>query len=87
MELTANYKSGNFAAYGNLARTVSLAKDVVSGQFNFSQDELNYISNHWVHTDHDQLYTASGGVSYNFAGNEVHCRRHLRDRLTKRIRQ
>jgi outer membrane receptor protein involved in Fe transport len=68
VELTSSYKSGNFAAYGNLARTVSLAKDVVSGQFNFAQDELNYITNHWVHTDHDQLYTASGGVSYTWMG-------------------
>ena len=66
VELTTNYKSGNFGAYGNLARTVSMAKQVVSGQFNFGQDELNYIANHWVHTDHDQLYTASGGVSYTW---------------------
>lgn len=64
VELTANYKSGNFAAYGNLACTESLAKDVVSSQFNFGQDELDYIAHNWVHTDHDQLYTASGGVSY-----------------------
>ena len=35
VELTGNYRSGNFAAYGNLASTVSLAKEVVSGQFNF----------------------------------------------------
>jgi outer membrane receptor protein involved in Fe transport len=68
VELTANYRSGNFGAYGNLARTVSLAKTVVSGQFNFGQDELNYITNHWVHTDHDQLYTASGGISYRWLG-------------------
>ena len=70
MELTANYKSGNFAAYGNLARTVSLAKEVISGQFNFEPDELAYIANHWVHTDHDQLYTASGGVSYIWRGTK-----------------
>jgi outer membrane receptor protein involved in Fe transport len=64
VELTGNYKSGNFAAYSNLAITTSLAKDVVSSQFNFSQEELNYIATHWIHTDHDELYTASGGVSY-----------------------
>ncbi|MGD0232099.1 MAG: TonB-dependent receptor, partial [Syntrophorhabdales bacterium] len=23
-------------------------------------------ANHWVHTDHDQLYTASGGISYKW---------------------
>jgi len=70
VELTGNYKSGNFAAYGNLAITTSLAKDVVSGQFNFDQDELNYIATHWIHTDHDQLYTASGGVSYVWKGTK-----------------
>jgi outer membrane receptor protein involved in Fe transport len=68
VELTTNYRSGNFTAYGNLARTVSLAKTVVSGQFNFAQDELDYITHHWIHTDHDQLYTASGGISYRWLG-------------------
>jgi len=68
VELTANYRSGNFAAYGNLAWTVSMAKEVVSGQFNFSQAELDYIANNWVHTDHDQTYTASGGISYLWLG-------------------
>jgi outer membrane receptor protein involved in Fe transport len=68
VELTGNYRSGNFAAYGNLANTVSLAKDVESGQFNFPQDELNFIANNWVHTDHDQTYTASAGISYLWLG-------------------
>jgi len=63
VELTGNYHSGNFSAYANLARTVSIAKNVVSAQFNFDPDELTYIANNWVHTDHDQLYTASGGIS------------------------
>ena len=40
VEMTGNYHSGNFAAYGNLAVTQSLGKDVVSGQFNFTQAEL-----------------------------------------------
>ena len=68
VELTANYKSDNLAAYANLARTVSLAKQVTSGQFNFAQDELDYIANNWVHTDHDQTYTASAGISYAWSG-------------------
>ena len=68
VELTANYHSGNLAAYANLARTVSMAKEVVSGQFNFGQDELDYIANNWVHTDHDQTYTASAGISYLWLG-------------------
>lgn len=64
LELTANYKSDNLTAYANLAHTVSLARTVNSAQFNFAQDELDYIANNWVHTDHDQKYTASAGVSY-----------------------
>jgi outer membrane receptor protein involved in Fe transport len=66
LETTVNYKLGNFSTYGNLAVTESLGKDVVSGQFNFTQAELDYIANNWIHCDHDQWYTASGGVSYNW---------------------
>jgi len=68
VELTGNYRLGNFAAYANFARTVSMAKEVVSGQFNFPQDELDYIANNWIHTDHDQTYTASAGISYLWSG-------------------
>jgi len=68
VELTGNYRQGDFTAYANLARTVSLAKNVESGQFEFTQADLNYIANNWVHTDHDQLYTFSGGISYRLWG-------------------
>jgi outer membrane receptor protein involved in Fe transport len=68
VELTANYKSDNLAAYVNLARTVSRAKEVTSAQFNFGQDELDYIANNWVHVDHEQALTASAGVSYSWSG-------------------
>ena len=39
-------------------------KGVASGQFLFSQDDLNYIRNHWVYLDHDQRITGSFGLSY-----------------------
>ena len=68
LELTANYKTGDLAAYANLARTVSLARQINSAQFNFSQAELDYIANNWIHTDHDQAYTASAGVSNVWSG-------------------
>jgi len=68
VELTGSYRSGNFAAYGNFARTVSMARTVESEQWNFTQLELDFIANHWIHTDHDQLYTGSGGVSYTWWG-------------------
>lgn len=67
VELTSNYKSDNLNAYANLARTTSLAKDITSAQFNFGQQELDYIASHWVHTDHDQTYTASAGASYTWS--------------------
>jgi len=68
VELTANYKTDNLTAYANLAHTVSLARTVTSAQFNFAQDELDTIANNWVHTDHDQTYTASAGVSSAWSG-------------------
>ena len=66
VETTLNYKAGNFASYGNLAITESLGKDVVSGQYNFTHAELDYIASNWIHCDHDQWFTASGGVSYRW---------------------
>lgn len=68
VELSGNYRAGNVSVYANLARTVSLAKQVNSAQFNFAPDELTYIADHWVHTDHDQTYTASAGASYQWSG-------------------
>lgn len=71
VELSASYKHDNLSAYANLARTTNLAKEVSSAQFNFAQDELDYIATHWIHTDHDQTYTASAGVSYLWMGNQL----------------
>lgn len=68
LELSNSYHRGDFSAYLNIALSRSLAKGVESAQFNFSPEELAYIDNNWVHTDHDQLVTASGGVSYRWRG-------------------
>ena len=70
VELTASYKKGNFSGYVNLARSTSLAKNIISSQYNFGISELNYIKDHWVHTDHDQTYTGSFGVAYDWS--EIH---------------
>jgi outer membrane receptor protein involved in Fe transport len=64
IEFTASYRDGGFAAYGNLGRSQALGKGIETGQFNFDPAELTYISNNWVHLDHDQSLTASAGVSY-----------------------
>jgi outer membrane receptor protein involved in Fe transport len=64
VETTGNYRKNKFAAYGSLAVSQAMGKQIESGQFQFSQDELNFINNNWVHLDHDQTYTASLGASY-----------------------
>jgi outer membrane receptor protein involved in Fe transport len=71
VELTGNYTHGHFQAYGNLAMQRAIGKDIVSSQFNFSQDDLDYIAGHYVHLDHEQQVTASGGASYSWHGTRV----------------
>jgi outer membrane receptor protein involved in Fe transport len=64
IELSATYKNGNFSAYGNLAWARQVAKNIVSNQYLFGADELAYIANNYVNTDHAQQWTGSGGASY-----------------------
>jgi outer membrane receptor protein involved in Fe transport len=65
-ELTATYTGDKLRGYGNFAFSRAMGENVVSSQFNFSDPaELAYISDHYVHLDHDQTYTLSGGVTYD----------------------
>ena len=68
IELTGNYKSGDFSSYANLARTVSMAKNIISSQFLFDQATLNYAANNWVNVDHQQALSISTGASYLLSG-------------------
>jgi outer membrane receptor protein involved in Fe transport len=68
IELSANYTNGNFRAYGNFAWAQQVASNIVSNQYLFGADELAYIANHYVFTDHDQQFTASAGASYLWDG-------------------
>jgi outer membrane receptor for ferrienterochelin and colicins len=65
-ELTANYTYGHLSAYLNLAAQSAKGKDIDSAQFNFAPEDLAYISNNYIHLDHEQQKTASGGVSYRW---------------------
>ncbi len=67
VELTASYDRGPFSSYANLAWSRAMGKDITSSQFNFAPDELAYISQHWIHLDHDQTLTGSAGLAYTFA--------------------
>jgi hypothetical protein len=64
IELTASYVAGGFSAYANLAAAQQVAKGIVSAQALFTADDLAYIHDHYIVTDHSQLITASAGLSY-----------------------
>ena len=68
LELKATYANGNFRAYGNLAWAKQVATNIVSNQFLFGQDELAYIANHFIYTDHAQALSGSAGASYLWNG-------------------
>jgi outer membrane receptor protein involved in Fe transport len=68
VELSANYKNGNFTAYGNLAWARQVATNIVSNQYLFGADELAYIASNFINTDHAQQWTGSVGASYLLDG-------------------
>jgi outer membrane receptor protein involved in Fe transport len=63
-EFTTNYSTKEFTAYLNLAVQSAKGKQIDSAQFNFSPSDLEYIANNYIHLDHEQQHTASGGLSY-----------------------
>ncbi|MDG2539970.1 TonB-dependent receptor [Dyella jiangningensis] len=65
-EFTLNYDNGPVSAYFNLAYSRAMGKRVMTGQYNFAPDELAYIENNWIHLDHDQKLSSSGGITYSF---------------------
>lgn len=64
VEISGNYKHGPIDLYANVARGQEKAKNIVSAQYFFAPDELAYIKDHYIFTDHSQKWTASGGGSY-----------------------
>jgi outer membrane receptor protein involved in Fe transport len=71
LEYSENYDAGDFSQYFNLAYSRALGSQVESGQYNFDPDELSYIQDHFVHLDHDQTWSSSGGVAYNWSGTRT----------------
>ena len=66
VELTSSYTAEDFTAYANLAWQSARGKNIDSAQFNFGADDLAYIAEHYIHLDHEQRITASGGASYSW---------------------
>ena len=69
VEFTANFDQGPVSAYFNMAYNRAMGKRIITGQYNFSPDDLAYIYNNYIHLDHDQKLTSSGGISYAVTGD------------------
>lgn len=72
LELSATYERGPWSLYGNLAYSRAIGKNIISSQFNFAADELAYISQHYIHLDHDQRWTSSAGTAYTANADTTH---------------
>jgi len=70
-EFTANYTQGNLTLYLNLAVQSAKGKDINTAQFNFSPPDLDYVARNFIHLDHEQQHTASGGASYLWDGTRL----------------
>ena len=68
VEFSASYDQGPLAAYFNLAYSRAMGKHVITSQYNFAVNDLAYIAGNYIHLDHDQAYTSSGGISYALDG-------------------
>jgi outer membrane receptor protein involved in Fe transport len=71
VELSLSYADGPLQAYANLSGEKAQGRDIVSSEFAFDPDELAYIKHNYIYLDHDQRYSASGGVSYLVMGVRV----------------
>ena len=67
VELTANYDTGGFSTYANLALSSAEGKGAASAQFLWGdQPTANYVNQHWIYLDHDQRVTGSFGAAYTW---------------------
>lgn len=64
IELGSNYRRGPLSLYANIAAAEQRGSDLVSNQFFFGANELDYIRTHYIYTDHTQKLTGSAGTSY-----------------------
>lgn len=65
VEFTANYTTGGFSTYANVAIGTALGTRINSAQYLFTPEQLDYINaGNYVHLDHLQTVSGSFGVSY-----------------------
>jgi outer membrane receptor protein involved in Fe transport len=68
IEGKADYKNGNFEAYGNLSWGHQYATQFVSNQILIDAATYAYAETHYIPTDHSQTWTGSAGASYLWNG-------------------
>ncbi len=66
IELSANYHQDNLSSYLNFAIQKAKATKIISSDYLFGQDEIDFANNHYIHLDHEQSYVISAGLSYLF---------------------
>ena len=71
VEFTGSYNTSHLQTYASVAFQRAIGKDFVSSQFNFSPDDLAYVASHYIHLDHEQQMSISGGASYTWGGTRV----------------
>jgi outer membrane receptor protein involved in Fe transport len=64
LEASLSYAGRQLSAYANMAWQGARGRNIVSSQFNFSPEDLAYIATHDIDLDHEQKFTASGGMTY-----------------------
>jgi outer membrane receptor protein involved in Fe transport len=70
-EFAANYTVRSFSAYVNYAIQHAQGKQFESSEFNFSPDDLTYVTSHYIHLDHEQQHTGSAGTSYRWHDTRI----------------
>ncbi len=70
-ELSSNFKQGPFSAYGNFSYVQTEAKDINSSEYEFPNNELNYVAANSIQLDHQGRFTGSGGLSYDLLKNTL----------------
>jgi hypothetical protein len=65
-ETALTYHMKNLALHASTTIGRNMQKGVATGQFNFDPEELGYINRHYIVLDHQPLYGASGGATYNW---------------------
>ncbi len=71
IEFSANYQKGPWTAYANLALSKAQGTRITTSQASFDPGDLAYIANNFIHLDHDQGVSASGGIAWAKDGTKI----------------